>query len=1012
MRLRAIPLLFLFFLQSLMLVSQNTITLTGYINDAETKKPLQYVNIGFVNESVGTVSDSDGKFYLTFNPIKINNNSILKISYIGYKTTNILASEFISSIAKEKNLFLQPETFSLDEVVLSSDLRKEREVGTLNLDWNTIGYWLNPKALGGEIATKIYIESPNTKLHELKFYVTKNNSGHIKIRVNVYEYKNGFPIKNLLSQNIFHTIKTNSGIETINLEPYNIIVNNDVVVSLELIEVFGRYIDFAIGGSDYKTFSYTRLYNQDEWKRYQQGMAIKVRTSYPDPNGKVIAKSRTRPNKIVIYWDSSLAMQDENRSTKKELRLLKNYLKDIRNVTVKIIKFSAFTLDQKIFNVAQGDTDAVIDFLENTQYDGEASFKNVLKSNDFEADVALLFSRAKTILEPLEQTTYIPTFGINSLSEANHNQLQAASFYGDGGYVDLSRVSVKEGLEMMVTKYRGDISYEESPENLGNIKGRVLSDSMLISRASIKVKNTLIETESEKDGTFSIDAEQGDVLVVNALGMIENEVSISNTSYIDVKLQPNTTELNEVILFGKTKIKNITTLTSNEGENAKAIGYGVDEIKPSDINPGDINLEDVISKIPGVLITGVGANKRYSFLRTVKSTTGTTIDPNPIIVIDNRIYYQKDGLNHLPPIDVQSIKSVRAIKSMAGTNRYGSAGAFGAIEISTKNTTINKQANFTKKEDSVSVMGNDYIDAAIPHYEDAVNIPNFIKELEKASTFEDAKSIYQNQKEKQPITIPYILGVSDSFEKWNKDYSFLILTNIAVLADKNSKALKTLAFKLEEVGHLDTAKLVYERIAELRPYDAQSHRDLANIYQETGDYDKALQLYKQILSNSIEGVDFTSLEQLIISELRHLITLHKSKLDLTGLPREFLTGGFKQDLRIIFEWNDPTAEFDLQFVNPNKKFYSWTHSLFENRDRIIDEIEQGYTTEAYLIDDAEAGEWIINFEALNKVSSINPQFLKYTIYRNYGLPNETKHIKVISLQNINQKVRLDSFMYK
>jgi uncharacterized protein YfaP (DUF2135 family) len=167
-----------------------------------------------------------------------------------------------------------------------------------------------------------------------------------------------------------------------------------------------------------------------------------------------------------------------------------------------------------------------------------------------------------------------------------------------------------------------------------------------------------------------------------------------------------------------------------------------------------------------------------------------------------------------------------------------------------------------------------------------------------------------------------------------------------------------------------------------------------------------------MLSNSIDGVDFSGLQQPITDELMHLLAFQRSKVDYRDLLADLLTAKFKQDLRIVFEWNDPNAEFELQFVNPQKKFFKWAHTKFDNRERMLDEIKKGYTTEAYIIDDAEAGEWIINIEALNETSDINPNYLKYTIYKNYGLPSETKTVKVIQLENLKQKVTLDKFMYE
>jgi len=1007
-----IALCFFFFILSFV-NAQNKKDFTGYIYDEATKEPLPYVNIGFVNESIGTVSDDYGKFNLLCDPQKISANSILQISFIGYNTIKLFASEFFDTIAKDNKFYLHPEPYNLDEVVLSNDLRKERALGTLTLKQNTVGYWLNPEALGGEIATKIPIEKEKTQLHELKFYVVKNNSGWIKIRVNVYDYKEGMPGKNLLTQNIYHTIKINSGIETINLEPYNVIVNNDIIVSLELIKVYGTSIDFEIAGSNYKTHSYTRLYNQNDWKRFPDvGLAVKLRTSYPSPKGKIIAKKREIPNRIILYWDASLASQEKARDIEQELNLLDKYLKEFKSIAIKIVKFSALTLDTHEFYLTNGNTNGLIEFLRNTDYIGEASFSNVLKSNGFEADVALLFSNGETILEPLEQSVYLPTFCINSNPKANHSKLQETSFYGDGHYVNLNKVSVKDGLEMMLTEFQDNESYDELEWSEGNIKGQVISESNSIPNATIRVKNTLKETLSDKEGRFSINAQQGDVLEITALGMEKEEIALSSISNIEVNLSQKTTVLNDVTVYGKTQKPENIVLTPYGEKNADAIGYTTNEMTSEDISPGDTSFDQVIAKLPGVMITGMGNNKRYSFLNNVSSSTGVFVDTNPIIVIDNIIYHQDDGLQHLPPIDIQSIQSVRAIKSLAGTNRYGSEGAYGAIEIRTKATEINTVVDSSKKENSALAIGNDFVEEGIFSLNDIVELPNYINELNNATTFEEAKTIYLNQKKTIPFSLPYVINVSDYFKKWDEDFAYVILTEIASVANDNVKALKALAFKQEELKRYKDAKFIYEYLSKLRPNDAQSYRDLALIYQQTANYKEAMQLYKLMLSNSIEGIDFSGMQQVISNDLKHLLAFHKSRVDLTGLPSEFLNPNFKIDRRMVFEWNDFSTEFELQFVNPKLKFYKWSHTLLYNKILVNDEVRNGFSIQDFVIDDDESGEWLVNLKSLGYSDTFNPTYLKYTLYENFGLPNETKKVKIIKLDTKGQNVTLDRMMYQ
>ena len=60
----------------------------------------------------------------------------------------------------------------------------------------------------------------------------------------------------------------------------------------------------------------------------------------------------------------------------------------------------------------------------------------------------------------------------------------------------------------------------------------------------------------------------------------------------------------------------------------------------------------------------------------------------------------------------------------------------------------------------------------------------------------------------------------------------------------------------------------------------------------------------------------------------------------------------------------------------------------------------------------DKGEWIINLECFSEESSTNPTYLKYTVFKNYGLPKETKEVHIIKLFQYQQKVTLDKFMYK
>jgi len=986
-------------------IQQKNITITGYILNSATKQPLAYVNIGFIKKGIGTVSNENGLFHLTFKAHKIDVEDILQISSIGFETIKLKTAQFYGSIAKSNKIYLKPEPFALDAVVLNKTKRRQKLVGSSKKKDNSIGYWLNSEALGGEIATKININHANSKLHYLKFHVIKNNSGSIKIRINVYDFKDGIPGKNLLKRNIYHTISRPFGEEIIDLKPHNIVVHNNVIVSMELVQVFGTFIDFEVAASRFNGISFTRHLSQDKWKKYDNLMAFSLNTSYPVKMSADKEISRDLPKKITLYWDTSLKMK--SRKSNQELYLLNRYLNKLKNAEVRVITFNSMPQKPKNFSLRKGNSDAIINYLKATHNDGASNYADILKTNQFQAETILVFTDGNSNFEALKQLVYVPTFYINSITDANHFTLQKEASYADGHYINLLKQDSKSALKLMLNEIEDkNIYIRESPETKGLIYGKISSDSLIIHKAKIRIKNSLKEVLSDKDGNYKIEAKEGDILIVSAFGMLNREVPILKKSKNDINLKADGEVLEEILLQAESKKEAIIDTPYGE-KSFDAVTFAFDAIKKEDIKPEHHHLDQIVSKIPGLIISGQGNRKRYTFSRTIGSSFN--LDYNPIIVIDDIIYSQVDGLDNLPPIDIQSIESVVALKSVMSTNKYGSSGAYGAIVIKTMSTAT-QYPKGNKNKPSALISGNDYIEN-LPLINSLKEHSKYILQLEKATTHQEAIAIYNVLREQiKPIGIPFYLDAATYFMKWDNDFAFNILTNVLIIAKDNPKALKALAYKLDALGKFKAAASIYKQIALLRPQDAQSYRDLALNYKNTGAYTKAINLYKQMLNNTIKGTNFNSITPLIVNELKHLIALHGSKVDSNGLPDDFLKADFKYDVRIVFNWNDPNAEFEVQFVNPNKKFYNWNLTKFDNHKRLLDGITNGYHIKEFIIDEDEAGEWLINIRGINEESQLNPTYLKYTVFRNYGLPNESKEVKITNLKAFGSKVTLDKLL--
>ena len=544
------------------------------------------------------------------------------------------------------------------------------------------------------------------------------------------------------------------------------------------------------------------------------------------------------------------------------------------------------------------------------------------------------------------------------------------------------------------------------------LTGTVSAQTGPLQGAVVRVKGTYSESTTDVDGNFRIKAEPGTVLQVSQIGMIPTEVAVTGTSPMNITMEVDGQLLEEVLLKGEVEKDpfNTTYETAYGKREFNKLGFAIGQVSGDDIKPSYQTLEQLFYTLNGVQSSrGTDGELVFYFNRSV----GSSVSQNtlPIIILDNIIYQQQSGQS-LPAIDPQNVESVTAIPGIAASVKYGSLGSAGAIIIKTKVQAYGETGGEVTKKNSALVVGNNY-NEQLPFYDNDELLPNYLAQLNGAGSFEEAKRIYATQGQfADTYGIPYYMDVADYFEQWDRNYAAQIAMSIAELGPTNARVLRALAFKLEDLGQLEDAKLVYQRIAMVQPSAAQSYRDLAYIYKETGEYTKSFGLYKQILADDTEGVDFSGLQKTAENELRQLLKLYKARVDYASVSNDLLDASWKQKVRVVLEWNDPSVEFEVQFVDPNRKFFSWKHDLFDNKERIFQEVEQGFYMEEFEIDEKDRGNWLVNIRntGLNNGNDNTPKFLKYTLYKDYGLPTQTSEVKVINLSTYEDKVSLDTFL--
>ncbi|MHA7059348.1 carboxypeptidase-like regulatory domain-containing protein [Aquimarina sp. M1] len=976
---------------SKLVTAQYEITIDAYVVDHITKQPIPFVNIGFVDKGIGTVSDENGRIFLQYEEASVGQNSIIQLSSLGYRTKQLSVDSLFELLTKSNTIFLEPYIYELDEAKVVAEKRKTKTIGNPYTHTGIIGYWKDAKALGGEIATRIRIRHKNSKLLKLKFNIHENATDSLLVRVNIYKSKKRRPDNNILTSNIYHTITKRKGEEVIDLAKYNILVQEDIIVSLELIRVYGEDIEFSISASK-QGRSYLRYISQDAWKDFRNvGMAFRLDISYPGAKSEL--KKREKPKDIVLYWDASFSAAKKDPSS--TLIFLRAYLKKVKNTTITLVTFSNRILKRQKFTIKRGKSDQLISILTDVTYNGATNFEVLFKEKKLPDQYIVVsdgfanYGMSKIIYDA-------PVFYINHVPKANDQFLQDAAIQSEGYYLNLNKISLDQALSNILHEVDDNTIYQSNVKQ-ELVNGVVYANGEPVQGCKVTVKGTLTETLTDANGMFSINAQNQDVLRFEFFGMNTQEITLDATKNLRVDMLSKYTVLEEVTVDAKEANKPEEKIDIGSRKVSKSsLGYAAYTLENEEFPKSAIYLSDLIrGRFPGVQVSGFGNDASY----TIRGNSSFNNERQPLFVVDGAPY-------QTTPIFLQpdNIKRISVINGLAGATRYGEAGRGGVFLITTK---FGEESN-SKDEKPINDLlakGNDYTTSSFL-IDANYNRPDFLEPLWISTTYDEAKGIYYELRKEHSLSIPFYSYCASYFMRWDVPFAKQILSNIAEIGFDNPQALRALAFKLEALKKDNTAALLYERIFDLTPNSSQSTLDLARIYVVIKKYQEAFELYKKILQNEVTQTDFSELAEQAESEIQRLLNLHRSEISFQDVPKRFLkVRGVP--VRLVFEWSDPQSEFELQFVNPQNKYYKWQRVFQVNKEEMLSQTKSGVLSKEFIIDKAMRGQWIINVQSFGDTSKLNPEFMKYTTYTNYGLENETKEIQCINLYNYKEKVTLD-----
>ncbi|MDB5262379.1 MAG: TonB-dependent receptor plug, partial [Adhaeribacter sp.] len=187
---------------------------------------------------------------------------------------------------------------------------------------------------------------------------------------------------------------------------------------------------------------------------------------------------------------------------------------------------------------------------------------------------------------------------------------------------------------------------------------------------SINVKGTATGTITDAGGNYTLSVPNNNmILVFSFIGYVPKEVNINGRTTVDIRMEPDTKALEEVVVVGYG--------TQKKSDLTGAVG----SVKASQLTERPaVNLEQALAgRIAGVNVSTNSGRPGGRTAIAIRGYSSVNAANDPLYVVDGIIW--AGGINTLNPNDIEAID---VLKDASSTAIYGTRGSNGVIIITTK----------------------------------------------------------------------------------------------------------------------------------------------------------------------------------------------------------------------------------------------------------------------------------------------------------------------------------------
>ncbi len=726
-----------------------------------------------------------------------------------------------------------------------------------------------------------------------------------------------------------------------------------------------------------------------------------------------------RPRRVGLLWDASLsrARADQRR----ELQLVRRWLEGLGDVEVSLTVFRNVPEPARLVTVRGGDAGELLRLLESLPCDGGTDLSLLAPPRD--VAYSLLVSDGLGTLRPgLPRPAGVPLYAVSSDPQADHGLLRHLAEASGGAYFNLARLADEAVLGALGRPTFSLLSVEHEPGAVAELLPAG-TQPVLAGRAS--VAGRLVAPEARLTLRYGLPGGAA----THERGYVLRQAGAGRTGLV-----PRA--------WAQRKVADLAVSPERHGQELLALGrkFGI-------VTPGAslLVLETLDQHLRhGIEPAASRAELRAQYRQAVagrdaqaQAKRGDKLE-RVVAQWQERVRWWQTEFRPRPAVTAEKARRdgmareaedrLAAVEVPEGVAEGVPGGVEGGVPGGMLGGVVGglPSAPAPMESRSRQVAGGEPKKGAAPTGAGpraTISVKPWDPETPyltamKQAGAERAYGVYLAQREQYFDSPAFYLDCADHLLRSGQaELGLRVLTGVVELELEDARLLRVAAHRLQQVGQLDLALELFERVRRERGEEPQSLRDLALAFAARGDarrerprpdrrlvaedYLRALGLLDELVRRDWDG-RFPEIETVALMDANRLLALFERER-LPGSERITLDPRLRQlldlDVRIVLTWDTDQTDMDLWVSEPGGEKCFYGHALTSAGGRMSRDFTGGYGPEEYLVRRGLAGEYLVqaNFYGSRAQSLTGPTTLQATVVTGFGRPDEKREALTLRL---------------